>query len=128
MQEEDLKDYINDSGWIKAELTENFKPYNDNTNNNPQYRKVGKIVEIVGIISPTKTIIGSATTIPIFYLPEGFHPHRNKYTICQGTGVNKWLLTVDGSGGVNFSRYGISDWADASTTVWLPFTFSFFID
>lgn len=115
-----------DSGWKTATLSSNFKPYNNDSVNTPQYRKIGKMVEVRGIISPTKTIVGGSTTIPIFYLPEGFKPHKNVYSICQGTGINRWLLSVAEGGSVNFARYGTNDWKDADTSVWLPFTICFF--
>ena len=116
----DISDGYN-SGWITADLTSRFKAYNNNSSNTPLYRRIGKTVEIKGIVSPTSTITGSTTAITIFTLPNGFRPSQGVYSICQGTGVNKWLLTIGTSGSVNFSRYGANELNDASNTVWLPF-------
>ena len=57
-------------GWKKATLTSNFKPYNDNEKYRPTYRKYGKIVEISGVITPSKTLNGSSNGVTIFTLPE----------------------------------------------------------
>ena len=49
-------EYLKDSGWITVSLTKAFKPYNGTVGNAPRYRKIGKLVEINGVISPTETI------------------------------------------------------------------------
>ena len=125
---DDLSSKLIDSGWQTASLTDNFKNYKDDPKYQPKFRKIGKTVEIQGVISPTTTIEGSDTTVPIFTLPEGYRPTQEHYMICQGTTSNKWLLTVTMDGVVAFSRYGITDFADASSSVWLPFNISYFVD
>lgn len=60
---------IKDTGWINATLTSDFKAYNNNNSNQPCYRKIGKIVEICGVVSPTASISANETKT-IFTLPE----------------------------------------------------------
>lgn len=125
------KDWVpvnQDSGWIIATLTSSFKPYNNNNSNTPIYRKVGKTVEIKGIVSPSATI-SAGDTANIFVLPEGYRPLNRAVTkICQGTSRNVWLLSIGTNGAVEFARYGTTNYADASTSVWLPFQATFLID
>ena len=115
-----------DSGWVDATLSSRFSRYATDT---PcQYRKIGKHVQIRGVVKPTATIAGSATDYPIFTLPEGYRPSVSVYSVCQGSGKNTWLLRVYTDGTVNFSRYGTTSNAEAGTSTWLPFDVGFLID
>lgn len=118
----------NDTGWIMATLTSNFTAYGG-TDTKPRYRKIGKMVEIKGVVAPTRTLDGSTASITIFTLPKGYRPSGTfVYRVCQGSGVNKWLLNVFTSGAVTFARYGTNTFADVNTSVWLPFGATFFVD
>ena len=92
-----------DSGWIASELTEEFKPYKDNTSNAPRYRKIGNIVHINGVVSPTVEIAGSSTHHVMFTLPEGFRPSRYMSILCPSYACESWMLTVSNNGEVKFS-------------------------
>lgn len=113
-----------DSGWINASLTNHFKPYNDNSYNIPQYRKIDQTVFIRGIVGP-KSEVASGGSADIFTLPTGYRPSKSLYKLCQGSGKTNWLITIGSNGVVNFSRYGTNTNSTASTTVWLPFQTSF---
>lgn len=117
---------IEDTGWQTASLSGDFKAYSSAYA--PEYRKVGKLVEIRGEVSPTKTLDGGSTTSTIFTLPEGYRPAMRKEVVCQGSSLNKWLLTITTDGNVNFSRYGTSEATDVTTSTWLPFSTMFYID
>ena len=117
---------LNDTGWQTASLSGDFKAYSSAYA--PEYRKVGKLVEIRGEVSPTKTLDGGTTTSTIFTLPEGYRPAMRKEVVCQGSIMNKWLLTITTDGNVNFSRYGTSETTDVATSAWLPFSTMFYID
>lgn len=117
---------IGDSGWINATLSSYFNLYASDSE--CKYRKIGKYVQIHGVVKPTATIAGSATDYPIFTLPEGYRPSVSVYSVCQGSGKNTWLLRVNTDGTVNFSRYGTTSNAGASTSTWLPFDVGFLID
>ena len=116
-----------DTGWISATLTSDFKPYNNNNNNIPKYRRVGNMVEIIGTITPASNL-NASTSYTIFNLPSEFIPSFNRTTICQGTGINRWLLTVNKDGYVVFERYGITEYKSASAGNWLPFNITYFVD
>lgn len=66
----DLDVRTKDTGWQIATLTDDFKCYNDDNSNIPRYRKIGKLVEVNGAVSPAITLPGSASGVTIFRLPE----------------------------------------------------------
>lgn len=116
-----------DSGWINATLSSYFNLYASDSE--CKYRKIGKYVQIHGVVKPKSAIAGSTTDYPIFTLPEGYRPSVSVYSVCQGSGKNTWLLRVDATNGnVNFSRYGTTSTAEAGTSTWLPFDMGFLID
>ena len=119
---------IEDSGWQTATLTDDFKPYSNDNSNMPRYRKIGKIVQVWGIVSPSLTIQGGIETHTIFNLPNGYIPSSAVSFLCQGSGLRRWLLTITTNGNVTFSRYGMDAYVDADDGVWLPFTVTFFVD
>ena len=116
-----------DTGWQTLTLTSDFHTYEDSSPNIPMYRKVGKVVEIVGAIAPTSEI-PSGTNKIIATLPEGYRPSKNRYFICQGSGRNIWTLYVYPNGSIIFARYGSSAYGAASTSVWLPFNVTFLVN
>lgn len=59
-----------DTDWIDAILTNAFKAYGDREDCIPQYRKVGNLVAVRGVIAPKKTISDTSNTTKIFVLPE----------------------------------------------------------
>lgn len=117
-----------DSGWKTATLKSGFKAYSDNGELIPEYRRVGKFVEIRGVITPTSDIDagGSAN---IFTLPAGYRPSEYVYKLCQGSGRHVWMLTINSADGiVSFARYGTSGYEVASAGTWLPFNVTFLVD
>ena len=114
-----------DSLWQGATLSSRFTYY-DSTST-VQYKRIGNVVYVRGVVKPTSAIAGSDTRYVIFNLPVGYRPAYDVYTLCQGSSANKWLLTVNINGNVCFSRYGTSSYAQASTSAWLPFNVSFAI-
>ena len=119
---------MSDSGWKTATLTSNFALYG--SGGSPvRYRKIGNKVMIEGVVSPTKTLTSSATSIAMFTLPDGYRPTKAKYLVCPGSIKNSWLLTVSPTDGtVSVARYGTSGFTDMTTSAWLPFNFEFVID
>lgn len=90
--------------------------------------KSGNVVSISGQISSTQAdILSSATKQRIGKLPEGFEPPQAILIQCSGSGMKKWLLTIDKDGTVSGSRYGNTSYesftaqTESSEGVWLPF-------
>ncbi len=121
------KELLIDTGWVDLGINTNtFKLYN--ASDPVQYRKVGNMVTIRGVVSPAAQLSGDTGQEMITILPEDCRPSRKFYAVCQGTGINRWLLTITTAGLVSFSRYGADEYGSASTSVWLPFEASFYID
>ena len=93
-----------------------------------KYRKIGKIVEIRGIISPTVKIAAQESAT-IFQLAEGFRPNSTVYQVCHGSYANLWLLAIGDTGNVNLHRYASGNsYTETSTSAWLTFHVVFFIE
>ena len=123
----DVEFLADDTGWKALTLTSDFKAYENINDNIPKYRKVGQLVEIVGVVAPNSEI-PSGTNKTIATLPEGYRPAVNRFYICQGSGRNIWTLYVYTNGNIIFARYGSSSYAAASTSVWLPFNATFLVN
>ena len=85
-------------------------------------------VMLQGVASPVEKTPTDTTQLELFTIPEEIRPSKIFYQICQGTGVNKWLLTVNTNGVVAFSRYGTTDLTSANPGNWLTFNIVYFID
>ena len=118
-----------DSGWTTVHnISSDFNLYSNNENNRPRYRKIGKFVEIQGIVTPSRKFDAN-TQYTIFTLPEGYRPSRYQARICQGTGANVWLLGIETTGEVRMSRYrNSSSYGTANAGNWLPFNAVFSTD
>jgi hypothetical protein len=119
---------VMDSGWFyTGGYGENFTQYNNELHSKVRYRKIGKTVEVRGVMQPTKILAGSNTQYEMFTLPEGYRPDCLIYQRCQGSGGNTWLLIIKDDGTATFSRYGNgSEYVEANTNTWLPFQITFF--
>lgn len=114
--------------WITPTLTSEFEAYSlTGESQAPCYAKKNDVVHICGAVKPTAAIPATYDDHVIFTLPEGYRPVRNLVTRCQGSGMNTWCCTVKTDGTVNFSRYGLSEYVEASATAWLPMSISFII-
>lgn len=90
-----------------------------------EIRENGQIVELSGQIAPISTISGSTALVKILHLPESLAPDKEYNFVCQGSTTCVWMLRVDISGGVWFSRYrNGSSYASCSPSNWLPFNVS----
>lgn len=116
-----------DTGWIKATLSSSFIPYQSEQENTPIYRKIGKLVEIKGVVSP-KTAQDAGWGATIFTLPEAYRPSFAINKLCQGSGSNKWLLAVNLDGTVTFARYSGTSNVTIPATAWLHFQIMYFVD
>ena len=121
---------VMDDGWhYTGGYGDNFTQYNNETHSQVRYRKVGGVVEVRGALKATTTIEGSDTKHTMFTLPEGYRPDCRIVQRCQGSGMHTWMLTVEESGAVTFSRYGVgTSYSDIGTTVWLPIQITFLVN
>lgn len=108
------------SEWVDLTLDSAFTYYSGDVNNRPQYKKIGDIVMIRAVLSPTAVIPASANVkAMIRNLPESIRPPATYTFVMQGSDLNRWLCTLKADGTVNVSRYGAGAYADIPTTAWL---------
>lgn len=122
---DDLGNATADSDWQELTLDSSFEEY---TSGSPvKYRKVGSTVEVRGVVKPTAQIAAGGTAT-IGTLQSGYRPDTTRYFVCHGSDQNIWLLYINSSGVLTFSRYGGDAAAAVPTTAWLPFNAMFFTD
>lgn len=120
-----VNDYISDTGWRYPTIASSFTA----TNNTPRARRIGKTVTFTGAVNPSKKLSGSSDKVTICTLGDNYRPSNQINILCQGSGQNKWMLTIETTGTVSFSRYGTTAaYVDANTSTWLPFHTSWFVD
>ena len=93
----------------------------------PRYKVCGSVITITGCITPTTDFMSSETKKAIISgsIPDRFCPTNAQYAVCQGAGMNRWLLTVGTDGVITMSRYGTTTFAQVTTGVLLPFTITY---
>lgn len=111
-----------DSEWINMTLDSAFVLYNGIEENQPKYKERAGIVTVRGMVSP-KTEFKSTTSQVIIAsgIPEELRPDRNINFVCQGSLMNRWLLTITTSGAISVSRYGTTEGSTVSTNALLSF-------
>ncbi len=129
--ETDINSLKYDTGWVNLTLTSAFKAYNNNSDHNPKYRRIGNMVMVRGCVSPTSSSnsLGSSTDTVMATLPTDLKPARDIYTICQGSSTCIWLFGIYSNGKLIASRYrdGAS-YSTPGTSVWMPFYITYFIN
>ena len=112
--------------WQKLTLESGFSVYS--TGADPKYRVNGNTVTVTGIVKPTATVTSGTTGVKFAgVIPSKFRPAVDCQFICQGSGINRWVLSVDNDGYLYVSRYGTNAYTDITSGAWLPFTVSYSI-
>lgn len=113
--------------WTNLTISSGFEVYTSGSTT-PKYRVNGNLVTITGAVKPTATVTSSATDIPILSgIPAQYRPTFSQTFICQGSGINRWLLTVKSDGVVYAGRYGTNEYVNMPTGAWLTFTVTYSI-
>ena len=86
--------------------------YDGNSNNALKVRRIGDVVYLKGCVTPMFTVSeinGSDNAYKhVFEIPASFRPDRDWCFVMQGSGTNKFMLTVHSDGAVDISRYSNS--------------------
>lgn len=117
---------VSDSGWKTFQCASGAQAYD--ANSTPRYRKWGNVVNFKGAFKPTAEVAASGS-LKLGTLPTGYRPTGQKIDVlCQGSGSNVWLLTLQTNGTVTAARYRSGTANQAMTTsVWLPFNVTFMV-
>lgn len=120
--------YAGCTGWRTLELTSGFIPYGADEPNEPKYRVSGTMVNVKGVLEPTATVTSNTTGVKMASgIAAAFRPRETTTFICQGSGINRWLLTINTSGELFVSRYGTNDYTNIPAGAWLTFNVTYSI-
>lgn len=88
-----------------------FAQYNTSPSSSayPTARRQGRIVQLAGAFKNNSAIPGSATERTMGTLPVWARPAQTCNFVVQGSGMNRYLLTITTSGNITCSRYGTGD-------------------
>ena len=110
------QDIIEDTGWIECKYGNGIVPYTSNSN--ARVRKIGNIVFLQGML---KNNTAWSTHDSILTFDKKFAPSQESCFLCQGSGLNRFLLTVRTTGICKVERYGTnqSQGITIKTGAWL---------
>ena len=89
--------------------------------------RFGNVVFMQGAAKPTSNKSASSSAVVFATIPNGFRPKNTVYYVCQGSGVNRWTLTVESNGNVGWSRYGTTSSSEVPSGSWLVFSATWMI-
>lgn len=94
---------ISDTGWQEVVFESGYVKYGDPV----RYRRIGKVVHIEGIIKNTSAFTPSETAQKVATISDIYcRPQYTQYGLMQGTGANKFLLSIQPNGNIGIARYG----------------------
>lgn len=110
------QDIIEDTGWVECKYGNGIVPYTSNSN--ARVRKIGNIVFLQGTL---KNNTAWSTHDSILTFDKKFAPSQESRFLCQGSGLNRFLLTVRTTGICKVERYGTnqSQGITIKTGAWL---------
>lgn len=86
--------------WLSLTLDPNFGPYQSITLNNPQYKVIGDIISLKGIVAPVTDITLSGIPVVIASgIPETVRPAYDISVICASES-GPWECTIQSNGSV----------------------------
>lgn len=108
------QDIIEDTGWVECKYGNGIVPYTSNSN--ARVRKIGNIVFLQGTL---KNNTAWSTHDSILTFDKKFAPSQESRFLCQGSGLNRFLLTVRTTGICKVERYGTTKSITVETGAWL---------
>jgi hypothetical protein len=114
------------SDWRTLSISSGFEVYS--SGNDPRYRVNGNLVTVTGIVKPTATVTSNTVGVEFASgIAEEFRPKVHQQFICQGSGINRWVMSVNTDGKLYVSRYGTNAYVDIPEGAWLVFTVTYSI-
>ena len=115
--------------WHNLTWADNFKSYNGNSLYQAKYKVCGNMVTVKGVASPKADFTSNADSVTFATgIPSKYRPDFAQHCVCQGSGMSRWLLSVDTGGALTIARYGTDTMGTkCSADSWLPFTFTYMI-
>lgn len=114
------------SPWADLTVASGFEVYGSGTK--PQYRVNGNMVTVTGAVKPTATVTSNTTGVMFASgIKTQYCPKNTLAFVCQGSGINRWLLQLNQEGKLYVARYGTNDYVDITAGAWLIFTVTYSI-
>ena len=109
---------FNDTGWQLVTMNSGYDYYS--TTSKLYVRRIGKMVEIKGIWKPTSQQTATLDPVTFATIPSQYRPSTEiRAAICQGHGIKKWMLRVNSSGNLQWSRYGNTTSINLPSGAWM---------
>ena len=121
------EELLSDTGWVRLTVSAPFQVYGGIADYQPQFRRIGPLVCLRGVISPSEEVAASGSSLFFATLPAQARPRVHNFFICQATPNAHWSLHVSTSGQLGFSRYGTTAISAAPAGAWLPFSVCYLI-
>ena len=90
----------------------------------PRVIRMGNVVFLEGILSPTKTLTmtGTGNQYTMFTIPEGYRPARELTVVCHASSVYVWMLRIGTNGACILERHVRGEtYVAPGAGNWLPF-------
>lgn len=95
-----------DSGWQEVTFKSGYARYNDSTS--VYIRRKGNFVELTGVWKATSEKSATSNPVPFASIPDELKPTKGINVVCAGVGKNTYRLTVEPSGELKWSQYGVT--------------------
>lgn len=114
------------TNWKTLTISSGFEAYASDMT--PKYRVNGNMVTVTGAVKPTATVTSNTTGVKFAgNIASQYCPNATLIFVCQGSGINRWILTINSTGELLVSRYGTNDYVNIPTGAWLVFTATYSI-
>ncbi len=97
-------------------------------------RKRGGVVTLSGGLKNTSAVTLNTSLTTVFTIPTGYRPSQRMNFLSQGSGTNVFLMTIETSGVVEFSRYRdtgsgtANQYPSVTANSWFPFQITWIMD
>ena len=117
------------SSWANLKISSGFRAFDGLSVNTPKIKRFGGVVDVRGVLEPSKAIETSETGIVIATgIPENMRPTCDHYYMCQGSAMNRWMLGITTDGELKIYKYGVTEYetlnayTDSHSGSWLGFS------
>ena len=132
----DVTGGINASGSIYGAIqSQSITSFESGWQQYPDYypvkvKKFGRVVHLTGAVSNIAARTVNATLQPVFTLPEEFRPADHMVELCQGSGMNIFMVDITTAGVVSVARYRAPNSTSYPSVVagsWFPFNVTWIV-
>ena len=102
-----------DSDWQEVTFKSGYARLNNSTS--VYIRRKGNVVELTGVWKTTSAKSASSNPVPFASIPNELKPTKSINVICPGRSKNTYVLTVDTTAELKWSRYGTNTSIDLET-------------